>query len=139
ADPGLAQQLRAEMDRVYALVTALGSDRRQIATQALAASEVADRMAQRLSGMQFDQAMTLRLMKSISVDAGAIAEQGERAAEQATMALDSLFIAYSKNAHLANEQQIKAAVRGLFQQLEDPSAYNGFTFARELRGVSSLL
>ena len=139
ADPGLAQQLRSEVDRVYALVTALGSDRRQVATQALAASEVADRMAQRLSGMQFDQAMTMRLMKSISGDADSIAEQGERAAEQATMALKSLFTAYSTNAHPANEKQIMAAIEGLFRQLDDPSAYNGFKFARELKSVNSLL
>ncbi len=139
ADPGLAQQLRGEVDRVYALVTALGSDRRQIATQASAASEVADRMAQRLNGMQFDPAMTLRMLKSISADAEAIADQGERSAEQATMALDSLFIAYSKNGHLANEQQIRAAIHGLFQQLEDPSAYNGFKFAREMKSLNSLL
>src|SRR5260370_31145803 len=80
ADPGLAQQLRGEVDRVYALVTALGSDGRQIATQASAASEVADRMAQRLNGMPFEPAMTLRILTSSSADAEAIADEGERSA-----------------------------------------------------------
>ncbi len=51
-----------------------------------------------------------------------IAEQGERSAEQATMALDSLFIAYTKNGKLANDSQIRAAINGLFRQLDDPSA-----------------
>jgi hypothetical protein len=139
ADPGAAQQLRSEVDKVYALVTALGSDRKQIAAQASSAAEVADRLAQRLEAMRFDQAVTLRLMKGISSDAEAIAEQGERCAEQATMALDSLFIAYSKNDHLASEAQIKAAIHGLFQQLEDPSAYNGFKFATAMKSLNSLL
>jgi hypothetical protein len=83
--------------------------------------------------------MTLRLMKSIAGDADFIAEQGERSAEQATMALDSLFIAYAANGSAANDQQIRASIRALFQQLEDPSAYNGFNFARALKNLSSLL
>ncbi len=139
ADAGAAQQLTSEIDKVYALVTALGSDRRQIASQATAASEIADRVAQRLNAMKYDQPATARLMKRISGDADAIAEQGERAAEQATMALDSLFIAYAKNSQVANESQIRNAIHGLFQQLEDPSAYNGFRFARELKNLNSLL
>jgi hypothetical protein len=139
ADRGGAQQLESEMGRVYSLVTALNSDRRQVTSQATSTAETADRIAQRLAGMQFDQAMTLRLMKSISGDANSIAEQGERSAEQATMVLDSLFIAYSQNGHLGNEAQIKAAIHTLFQQLENPSAYNGSIFVRDLRSLNSLL
>jgi hypothetical protein len=139
ADRAASQQLESENARVSALVTALGSDRRQIAAQATGAADVADRLAQRLAGMKFDQAMTLRLMKSISGDAESIAEQGERSAEQATMALDSLFIAYTKNGRLANETTIRSGIKGLFQQLEDPSAYNGFKFAREMKVLNSLL
>jgi hypothetical protein len=127
------------MSRVYSLVTALNSDRRQVASQASSTAETADRIAQRLTGMQFDQAMTMRLMKSIAGDADAIAAEGERSAEQGTMVLDSLFIAYSQNAHLGNESQIKAAIHTLFQQLEDPSAYNGARFAREMKNLNSLL
>jgi hypothetical protein len=134
-----AQQLKAEIDKVYSLVTAPGSDRRQIASQASSAAGLADRLTERWNGMKFDQAETLRLMKSISADAEPIAEQGERAAEQATMALDSLFVAYTKNGKLANEQQIRAGINALFRQLDDPSAYNGFQFARELKSLNSQL
>ena len=139
ADPGAAQQLRSDVDSVYALVTALGSDRKQVASQASSTAELAERMAQRLATMHYDQAMTLRLLKAISTDAADIAAQGERSAEQATMAIDSLFVAYTRNDHLANEQQIKTAIHGLFQQLEDPSAYNGFTFAQEMKSLNGLL
>jgi len=88
--------------------------------------------------MHFDQPTTLRLLKGISSDAEEIAEQGERSAEQATMVLDSLFIAYTKNDRLANDAQIRAAIHGLFQQLEDPSAYNGFKFAQSMKSLNAL-
>jgi cytochrome c554/c'-like protein len=139
ADSAAAQQLASEVEKVYGLVTALGSDRRQVATEAASAAEVAERLAQRLNGMTFDQPTTLRLMKSIAADADAIANQDERAAEQATMALDSLFVAYAKNTKLANEQQIRAGINALFKQLDDPSAYNGFQFASALKSLNSAL
>ena len=138
ADPGASGQLNSQVDKVYALVTALGSDRKEIAAEALSASQVADGLAQKLDAMRFDQAMTLRLLKSISTDAEAIAAQGERSAEQATMAMDSLFIAYSENEHLANEAQVKAAIHGLFEQVEDPSAYNGFKFAASMKSLNAM-
>ncbi len=139
ADAAVAQRFAGDLDRVYSLVTALKYDRAQIAAQATATADVADRLAQRLNTMTFDQPMTLRLMKTIAGDANFIAEQGERPAEQATMALDSLFIAYTKNARLANGAQIKASIHGLFQQLEDPSAYNGFQFAKSMRDLNALI
>ncbi len=138
ADPGASQQLRSEVDKVYALVTAIGSDRKQVAVEASSAAQVADGLAQRLAAMHFDQSGTLRLLKGISSDADDIAEQGERSAEQATMALDSLFIAYTKNDHLANEAQIRAGIHGLFQQVEDPSAYNGFKFTQAMKSLNAL-
>jgi hypothetical protein len=139
ADAGAAQQLESEIDKVYSLVTLPGSDRKQIAAPASIAADMADRLARRVSALKYDQPMTLRLMRSISGDADFISEQGERAAEQAAMALDSLFIAYTKNARLPNDQQMRAAIHGMFQQLEDPSAYNGFKFAREMKSLHSLL
>jgi hypothetical protein len=139
ADASAAQQLESEIDKVYSLVTLPGSDRKQIAAPASIAADMADRLARRASALKYDQPMTLRLMRNISGDADFISEQGERAAEQATMALDSLFIAYTKNARLPNDQQMRAAIHGMFQQLEDPSAYNGFKFAREMKNLHSLL
>ena len=55
-------------------------------------------------------------------------------------AIDSLFIAYTQNGnHPGNEPQIRAAIKGLFQQLENPSAYDGFKFAQGMRALNSLL
>jgi hypothetical protein len=55
------------------------------------------------------------------------------------MAVDSLFIALSRNQHVTNDQQIRQAISGLFQQLENPSAYNPKRFAEQMRKVEQLL
>jgi hypothetical protein len=139
ADPGATRDLKAGIDQVYAGVTALNSNRLQVASEAASTSELAARIAARLNAMRFDPPQTLRLLKSMAADGAGIAEQGERAAEQATMALDSLFIAYTKNGKLANDAQIRAGINGLFQQLNDPSAYNGFQFAAAMKSLNSLI
>jgi hypothetical protein len=139
ADPGATGELKAGIDQVYAGVTALNSNRLQVASEAASVSELAGRLATRLNAMKFDQAQTLRLMKSISGDADGISAQGERPAEQATMALDSLFIAYSKNGKLANDTQIRAAINGLFRQVDNPSDFDGFKFAAAMKSLNGLI
>src|SRR4029077_1199694 len=62
-DSSAAQQLKSEIDKLYALVTPPGSDRRQIASQSSATAELAERLAQRFNVVKFDQAVALRLMK----------------------------------------------------------------------------
>ncbi len=138
SDPGATRDLKAGIDQVYTGVTALNSNRQQVSSEAASTAELAGRLATRLNAMKFDQAQTLRLLKSISGDEG-IAEQGERPAEQATMALDSLFIAYSKNGKLANDAQIRAAINGLFRQLDNPSDYDGFKFAAAMKSLNALI
>jgi hypothetical protein len=138
ADPGATRDLKAGVDQVYAGVTALNANRQQVSSEATSTSDLAGRVATQLNAMKFDPPQTLRLLKSISGDEG-IAEQGERSAEQATMALDSLFIAYSKNAKLANDTQIRAAINGMFRQLDNPSDYDGFKFAAAMKSLNALI
>jgi hypothetical protein len=40
---------------------------------------------------------------------------------------------------VANAADVRAAINGLFQQLENPSAYNPADFARQVRKLNSLL
>jgi len=55
------------------------------------------------------------------------------------MAMDSLYIAYSKDAKPANAEEVRAIINELFQQLENPSAYNADQFASALRKIRALL
>ncbi len=133
-----AQQLQSGMENVYTQVTALAADRPQIAATTTSLAEVADRVAHNLNTATFDAAMTQRLLRDISADMD-IANEGERSAEQGAMALDSLFVAYSRVAKPANADQVRASIQALFRQLDDPSSYNGPRYAQAMRQVNDLL
>jgi hypothetical protein len=55
------------------------------------------------------------------------------------MTLQSLYLAYAPQAHPANDTQIRAALKALFQQVENPSAYNAPKFAEQMRALSQVL
>ena len=138
-DAGSGQQLDTELGQLFGLVSSLQGDRGQISSIATNASGIADRLAHRIATAQFDQGATMRLMQSITANADGISSQDERAAEQAAMTLDSLFVAYTRNAKLNNQAQVKAAIEGLFPQFNSPSSYDAPKFARQLRGINGLL
>jgi hypothetical protein len=105
----------------------------------MAAAPLAQRFAERLAAMPYDQAVALRMLQRITEDAESIALADERAAEQAAMAVDSLYIAYSRDAKPGNAAEVRASINGLFQQLENPSAYNADQFASALRRIRPML
>ncbi len=138
-DSANAQELDRQLLAVSNEMSRLNPDRNAVASAASAAAPLAQRIAERLATMQYDQAVTLRMLQRISDDAENIALADERAAEQAAMAMDSLYIAYSKDAKPANAAEVRAAINGLFQQLENPSGYNADQFASSLRRIRMLL
>ncbi|HEV3219412.1 MAG TPA: hypothetical protein VGZ48_06545, partial [Candidatus Acidoferrales bacterium] len=110
-----------------------------VAAVSARAATLSGQLAARIEAQPYDAAMTLRLLHRISDDADEISNEGERAAEQAAMALDSLFIAYSHTEKVANDAEVRAAINGLFQQLENPSNYNPTDFSRQMRKMGTLL
>jgi len=102
-----------ELDRQVLVVSdemsKLNPDRTVVAAAASAAAPLAQRIAERLATMHYDQA------------------------------IDSLYIAYSKDAKPANAAEVRAAINGLFQQLENPSSYNADQFASTLRRIRTLI
>lgn len=138
-DSDRAAELDRNLSAVSAEMSKLNPDREAVAAAASAAAPVAQRFAERLAAMPYNAALALKLLQRITENADAIALADERAAEQATMALDSLYIAYSKNSASSNGAEVRAAINGLFQQLQDPSSYNADQFASALRKLRSLL
>lgn len=138
-DSANAQELDQQLLAISGEMSKLNPDRNAVAAAASAAAPLAQRIAERLAAMQYDQAVALRMLQRIADDAENIALADERAAEQATMAMDSLYIAYSKDAKPANASEVRAAINGLFQQLESPSAYNADQFASALRKIRGML
>ena len=136
-DPRLNDQLAAETARVSALVTGMSADRAAVEATANHAAELAGRMIAGIRDASYDAARTQRLLHSIAADADTIALHGERTAEQATMTVDALYIAEAK----ANgpTPATRQAIDGLFQLVNNPSAYNGPQFAAQLKKVGSTL
>jgi hypothetical protein len=138
-DSGGERLLPGEVEKLYAIISAVTPDKTKAAAQARATAEIADRVVQQTAAISFNQANTLRLLQSIARDGDTISRQGERAAEQAAMALQSLYLAYTSQAHAANDTQIRAALKTLFQQVENPSSYNAPKFAEAMRALSQVL
>ena len=113
------------------------SNHAEISSNAKQAAQIADQLAQQLNKQAFDQALTQRVMVAIVSDGANIANNGERSAEQAAMALDSLDVACAKNG--AKSQERRATIDGLFKQLNNPSAFNAPQFAAQLQKVRAQL
>jgi len=138
-DDADATRLDDQIAQVSKALSQLNPDRDAVATAAAGAISLSNQIVSRIEAQPNDAAMTMRLMQRISNDADEISNEGERAAEQAAMAADSLFIAYSRAEKITNAADIRVAINGLFQQLENPSSYNPADFARQMRKLSSLL
>jgi len=137
ADAG--QRLDAEMTRLSGLMNQLAPNREEVAVAAARTSSLAGEMARRMAQHNYDPETALRLMRAISSDAERISGEGVRSAEQAVMALDSLFIATSRNTRLSNQAELRAALNALYPHLENPARYQPGRFAADLRRVNSLL
>jgi hypothetical protein len=138
-DSAGARELDRRLQEVSDEMSRLNPDRRVVAASASAAGPLVDRFAERLALMPYDRAVVLRTLQLIPEGAEDISLADERAAEQAAMAMDSLYIAYSKDAKPANAEEVRAIITELFQQLENPSAYNADQFAASLRKIRAIL
>jgi hypothetical protein len=135
--PDAGKDLDADLEQVNSLV-GNWHQREEIASAANKAAMQADHDLQGVRSAHFDSALTARLMMAIAADGNSIAAQGERPAEQAAMALDSLALAYQRNEKTANPD-LRAAIDKLFEQFNNPSAYNAPMFAAEMQKLRLLL
>ena len=138
-DAAAAQELEQHLTKLSAQMSTLNPDRSSVSSTAGNAAPLAQRLAERLASMPYDETVALHMLQQITADAENIALADERAAEQATMAIDSLYIAYSKQASPKNAAEVRAAINGLFQQLENPSSYNADQFASALKRIHGML
>ncbi len=138
-DPAAAQDLAAKVAKVQAEMNKLNPDPSAVVAAAGAAAPVAQQFGAKLQTMSYDPAMAKRVMLAITGDAEKISYSGERCGEQAAMALDSLYIAYSKEAKAGDAADVRAAINVLFQQLENPSYYEPGAFSHQMEKVGSLI
>lgn len=132
-DPGTNRELQTETDKVARLITTMSPDRGAVVSAAKRAASLSDKLLGEVQNAEFDRARTQRLIKSIAGEADLISRQGERAAEQATMTVDSLYIATAKAG--APNAETRAAIDALLAQVKNPSAYNAPMFAAQMKRV----
>ena len=138
-DAASAGELERHLAEVSNEMSKLNPERKAVADAAMRAAPVAQRIAERLATLAYNQQMVNAMLQDICDDAENIAGADERAAEQAVMAIDSLYIAYSREVKPGNATEARAAINGLFQQLENPSSYNAVQFASALHRFRGLL
>jgi hypothetical protein len=111
-------------------------DREQIAAAAERAAALADSLSRQVDSRACDQAFTLQVVHRIAADLRGIAQQGQRAAEQVTMSLDSLYNVCKQQG--VPNGDLQDAIAGL-APVQNPSAYNAPVFMAQLRKVGAAL
>lgn len=134
-----AGQLDDQITQLTKLMSQLNPDRDAVASAATNSAHLADALVAKVQAASYDPAATLRLLRTICGDADEISGEGEQSAAQAAMAIQSLFVAYDRDAKLQNSAEIRAAIGALFQQLENPSAYDPAKFSQKMQQVNALL
>jgi hypothetical protein len=117
----------------------LNPDRDAVASAATNSARLVGDLSARIGSTPNDSGSTLHLLQKISGDADTVSAQGEQAAAQAAMAIQSLFVAYDRNQKMQNSEQLRAAISGLFQELQNPSSYDPARFAARMRQVNALV
>lgn len=82
--------------------------------------------------------MTASLLRGVFADAGAIAERGERAAEQAAMAAEVLATAAAK-ARGQDATAVRSTFTEIFRQFESPSSYDPRAFTAAMKKAESAI
>ncbi|HEV2113190.1 MAG TPA: multiheme c-type cytochrome [Terriglobales bacterium] len=135
--PGSAAQLERGFEDLFRVRSRAGAPKAEIAAAARKAASASDAMLQEITAANIDRPRTAQLMREIAANGPSLAAQDTRTAEQAAMALNSLFISYSKDG--AGDAGVRNAIDGLFRQLNDPSAYSAPRFREQMQRVSEAL
>ncbi len=136
-----AAAVESDLQGLSALMAAGGSDRQKIAEAAgrvsAAVEHLATRLAETASTPSADS--TRSLLHSIAAEADGLAFAGYRVAEQATMAIDSLYRPLARNAKPASDAAIRKGIDRLYDDLKDPARYDPRSFSSDLKAVQKSL
>ena len=134
-----AEQLDSSVAQLAKLMSQLNPDREAVASAATNSARAAEALAAKMRSANYDTATALRTLQKISGDAEEVSAQGEQSAAQAAMVLQSLFAACDRNQKLQNSAEVRSAITGLFEQLQNLSAYDPARFTEAMRRVNALV
>ncbi len=137
ADPATAKELETTMTEISALVAELQPDRTMLAAKCDRGAQLAGELARTMRDTTYDRAQTEQLMREIANDSEGISFEGERSAEQAAMALDSLYLSYANLG--APNTELKGDIDQMYRLLDNPSAYSAPKFAAQMKKTSAAI
>jgi hypothetical protein len=139
----IAPDSRVTIDQELATLSRLmekigATDPQQIETAATRVAQLVEQLVPQVTSVKLDGPLVSTLLRSISSDRDTIAGAGLRAAEQAAMAIEALFMAYRKQVKTANDKAIQDTIQRLFEALEKPEQYDPQQFSAHLQMLHGL-
>ena len=137
AAPDVQKSVEADL---AALTDAVAKgDRTKISATAKTLQSSMSQQAPKMAAREFDQASTRKIMADIAAASDAIGATGLRAAEQAAMAMDRLYSAYSKAPGQKADKAVGDTLDRIFGTIEDPKKFDGKKFATEAKAFGAAL
>lgn len=134
-DGEAADEMRPVMAALQREASRLRVDANVIADHVARARGILNRAIGRAVAARPDAAGARGLLRAMTSDAATIALQGERAAEQAAMAMETLYTATGPGGNAA----ARAAFDDLFSQFKSPSSYDPRRFVAQVKKLEAAL
>ena len=137
AAPDVQKQVESD---IATLTDAVGkSDKAKIAATAKSLAGAMNTQASKVAGRDYDAAATKKILTDLSSSGDAIGAIGPRAAEQAAMAMDRLYSAYSKSPGQKADKAASDALDKMFGTLDDPKKFDAKTFSAAAKSFGDTL
>jgi len=138
--PNISNDLEKQVATLSYLMDKVGTGNpSQISDTAKKISELVINLENQLPNITFDQNITYDLLLKISGNGSNIAKAGIRSAQQAAVALETLYYTYSNNVQGKNNQQIKDSIDKLFNYLERPDNFRPSGYTSQMNNINQLL
>jgi len=126
-DPAVQKSVDTDL---AALTEAVGKgDKAKIASTAKNLQSTMQAQAAKVANREYDAAQTKKLLGDLSAGGDTIGAVGMRAAEQAAMAMDRLYSAYSKSPGQKADPAAGKALDAMFATLDDPKKFDAKAFS----------
>ncbi len=133
AAPDSQKILDQRMTALSEAVAKGAGERPKIAAGASEISKAMEQVAPVVAKKEFGKAGAQAIMQGIASDADAIAATGVRGAQQAAMALDRLYTAYTKGSGQTPDKAMGGILDRMFVQVEDPAKFDATRFAADVK------
>jgi Cytochrome c554 and c-prime len=136
-DPPAQKSVDAD---IAALTEAVGKgDKAKIAATAKNLQSTMQAQAPKVATREFDAAQTKKLLGDLAANGDAIGGVGMRGAEQAAMAMDRLYSAYSKSPGQKQDPNAGKALDAMFATLDDPKKFDAKAFSGATKSFGDTL